>query len=570
MGNWKIREFDKGKEKAFLDAGIKPFVARLLAQRNIDANNVSDFIDSPYGNLSHPHTLHDVENAAKLFCDVALKKGNIAVIGDYDCDGVLSSVMIKQLCTRFGLKCKVFLPSRINHGYGLTTDALETFKEGLSGSVPDLLFIVDCGSNNEKEVQNLREFGIGKIIIIDHHIIDESKKSKSADALISWHLSGTEEMCTCGEIFQFIRGIRWLTKKVEPIEFLTYAAIGTIADVSPLLGDNRIIVKNGLSKDALNHLTSVGFNSLMRTSGLYSDAVTQKDIQFQIAPKINAAGRLLVPDLAYRLLVETDINVSESMAESLVDCNNKRKKLQKKIEKEAIKMIESEPDSYSHGIAISNYKWHIGVAGIVASKLVEKFYKPVLVIGENNGIYKGSGRSLPNINLKQIMDDCKDCFVKYGGHEQAAGLTLKEDCIDKINDAFNKACEKYYTETEMPEEVNYYDIEVKAKALSIKVAKSLVDTLYPYCNQFNPEPVFCLKDAIISKPEMGGSKIWPLLSFNVSRDGVESEMRLKYFTHEFGTEVDGRSADIYFQFPQNLEGNKFGSPAIDVLDIIFP
>jgi len=232
-------------------------------------------------------------------------------------------------------------------------------------------------------------------------------------------------------------------------------------------------------------------------------------------------------------------------------------------------MVEDNIGNYKHGIAVFNYKWHVGVAGIVASKLVEKFYKPVLVMGENNGVYKGSGRSLANINLKQIMDDCKDSFVKYGGHEQAAGLTLKNECLETINATFNEACRKYYKETTLPEEVEYYDIEVKVKALSIEVAKRLVDSMYPYCNQFNPEPVFCLKGATLSKPEMGGSKIWPLLSFNVAKDDVESELRMKFFTHDFGTEVAGRKADIYFRFPQNIEGNKFGSPSIDVLDIIF-
>ena len=566
---WKLRDINEDNEKALKEGGIRPFIARLISQRNIEPEDAKTFIDADYSELSHPHSLNDVEKASKIFCNVALKKGNVALIGDYDCDGVVSSVMIQQLCLRFGMNCKVFLPSRLDHGYGLTTDALEAFRERMADKVPELLFIVDCGSNNENEMKILREMGIKKIIIIDHHIIDESKMSKSADALVNWHLSNTQEMCSCGEIFQFIRGIRWLTKKVDPIEFLAYAALGTIADVSPLGRDNRIIVKHGLGKHSLNSLTSLGFNALLTTSGIYSTSVTQKDIQFQIAPKINAAGRLLYPDLAYKLLVEPDLGTSEKMAESLIECNNKRKQLQKKIEKEAVKMVEDNIDSYKHGIAVCNSKWHVGVAGIVASKLVEKFYKPVLVIGENNGIYKGSGRSYGNINLKKIMDDCQESFVKYGGHEQAAGLTLKNECIETINDTFNQACKKYYKETSIPEEVDYYDVEVNIKALSMKVAKMLYENLYPYCNQYNPEPIFCLKGATLSKPEVGGSKIWPLLSFNSSKDGIESEMRMKYFTHDFGTEVDGRQADIYFRFPQNIEGNKFGPPTIDVIDLVF-
>jgi len=438
--------------------------------------------------------------------------------------------------------------------------------------VPDLLFIIDCGSNNEKEVKELRGLGIKNIIIIDHHIIDPKKMSKSVDAFISWHLpngSNNNEMCTCGEVFQFIRGIRWLTKKVDPVEFLSYAAVGTLGDVSPLVGDNRIIVKNGLTPVAMGRITSVGFNALLRSSNIYSNFVTQEDVSFQIAPKINAAGRLLIPDIAYRLLIESDLSTAELMATSLAECNTKRKALQQRIEKQATKMVEREPDKYRYGIVVSNYKWHIGVAGIVASQLVEKFYKPVLVIGENNGVYKGSGRSLQSINLKAILDDCKHLFEKYGGHSTAAGVTLKRECLDIANEVFNKSCQKHYKETFHPEEVDFYDVELKIKALSLNVAKVLVDSLYPYCSQFNPEPIFKLSDVTLTNPELGGNKLWRILNFNVVKDGIKSEMRLKMFTSEIGTEVEGKKADIYFKFPQQLERNRFGKPTLNALDIVF-
>jgi single-stranded-DNA-specific exonuclease len=409
------------------------------------------------------------------------------------------------------------------------------------------------------------------IIIIDHHPIDLHKISKSADVLINWHNCDFEETCACGEVYHFIRGIRWLTKKVNPIEFLTYASMGILADVSPIIGDNRVIIKNGLKQFALSHVTGAGLNALLRKSRIYTSNVSQEDILFKIAPKINAAGRLAHPDIAFKLLIEQDVSKCEDMAENLTEYNDKRKDIQKKMEDEAVAMVNANKDKFKHGILLYSPNWLTGVVGIVASKMVEKFHVPAILIGQNDGMLKGSGRSLENINLKQIMDDCNEIFEHYGGHPLAAGASLKKEHINDANDKFNEACERYYKIHGYPRSIRYYDYELLPKHITPKATKKLLETMYPYCEHFNPEPVFLLKDVTLVNVGMreDKNKAWRIISFNVEKDGIKSMIKMKMFNNTLGTEIEGLKADIYFSFPQSIERNDFGyDPTINVLDIV--
>jgi len=563
---WKKRNIDTEKENLLLKQGKSKLLSRLLAQRDVDVQDTDKFLSSSYEDISHPHTLKGVEEGVELFINVARKKGNVAVIGDYDCDGIISSVMIKGLCNIFDLSCDVFLPSRFKHGYGLNDKTLEDFKKMIGDKAIDLLIVLDCGTNNENEIHALRDMSISSILIIDHHLVDESTLSKSADVLINWHLGGTGEMCTCGEVFQFIRGIRWRTKKVNPVEFLSYASIGTLADVSALTTDNRIIVKNGLTSCALSHVVLSGLTALISKSKIYGP-LTQEDVLFKICPKINAVGRIKDPMIAYRLLIEHDPTKAELMADALQGYNEDRKKIQKQIEMEAVSLVMNNLEKYKHGIVVYNSDWHIGVTGIVASRLVDTFCKPSLVIGNNEGLFKGSGRSVAEINLKEILDKCSEVFIGYGGHAMAAGVTLKPDYLDKANEIFNKACKEYYEENHYPQEIRYYDSEISAKFVSPKIAQILIDNLYPYCDQNNPQPVFLLSNAKIVDTELREGDNWRLLTFSAVQGSRKTEFKMKMFTDTFGTEIDGTFGDIYFTFPQSLSENSFKTQ-INVLDFI--
>lgn len=564
---WKPRPYDKAKEEELIRNGQSKLLARLLAQRNIEPEDVPAFLSSNYEDLSHPYRLGGIKEAVDIFVDAIQNKRTTALYSDYDSDGVMSAVLIKELCNCFDHPCTIFLPSRREQGYGLNPKSVEDFKTKLQ-TPPDLLFVLDCGTNSEIEIQNLKAWGVKQVVIFDHHIVDPNKMTKSADVLINWHLCDYSETCTGGEVFQFIRGIRWLTKKVNPIEFLPYAAISILADVSPIIGDNRIIVRNGLKEYAMKHLTSSGLICLLRKSGVYSKDISQEDVLFKIAPRINAVGRLEKPDIAFNLLIEQDLSTAELIAQCMSERNDERKKIQKQMTREAILNINANLKNYPNGILVFNPNWNIGVVGLVASRLVEHYFMPAIVAGQNGEIWKGSGRSLEGVNLKAILDSCNGIFDTFGGHEMACGVTLNKDNLSVANQIFNEACGKYYEKHGRPEEIRYYDAMVKPSSLNLHAAKGLLKTLYPYCSQYNPEPIFLMPDVTISDTELFGKEEQKMLAFNVERDGKKSAFPLRSFTDVIGTEINGCKADVYVTLPQTINANPKFRTFLNVVDIV--
>jgi len=478
----------------------------------------------------------------------------------------MSSAMLSELCSGFKLDFSVFLPSRLEHGYGLNKTSIEAFKASLKAP-PDLLIMTDCGSNNYKEIEELKKFGIKNIIIIDHHIVGDAISS-NANALINWRMNKHEEMCSCGQVYQFIRGLRRFTKKVNPIEFLTYAAIGTVGDMSPIVGSNRIIVRHGLQGYSIDHVSADGLNAMMGKSYINTQDLTQEEVAFKIVPQINAAGRISLPNISYDLLIEHDHAKAELMEDQLVEHNTNRKKIQKKIADQAIAMVKKNIQDYKHGIFVCAPNWHIGVVGIIASKLVEEFNRPSIVIGKHKDIWKGSGRSIEGISLKDILDSMpEDSFAAYGGHDGAVGVTVGTNTPSiEINKAFNKACKVKYKEQSFPDDLNYYNAELKIGSVNIDTAKLLMENLYPY-GEDNPAPVFLVKDVVVSEANLREGEGWSLITFAIAKGGETAGLKMKMFNPKFGTEVSGTTCDIYFKFPQNVSKNKFGLPQLEVIDV---
>ena len=564
---WKKKKLDKDKEAKILSSGMHGMLARLLSQRSVDIDNVEPFLNPNYKGLSHPHKLHGIKEASQIFYDTVKHKGSVAVIGDYDCDGIVSSTMLKELCNTFNLPCTVFLPSRLEHGYGLNPKTIAAFSKNMIRP-PNLLIITDCGMNSRDEVESLRELGIDKIIIIDHHSANSDKIATNADSLVTWHLSdGFNEMCACGEVFQFIRGIRWLTKKIDPVEFLTYAAIGTVADVSPVIGDNRIIVKNGLTKYAIDHVRGIGLHALLQQSKLNSSSLTQDDIAFKIAPRINAVGRMYHPDIVHNLLLERDTLMANKIAEHIATYNDERKEVQSNIEKSAHQMVSD--NKLSNGILVINKEWHIGVVGIVASKLVDTYNVPAIVVGYHNGIWKGSGRSSNGVNILEVLNSCPDIFDGYGGHAGAVGVTLSEDSIEDAPRKFDEACQKYF-ENKLGEidSNKYFDAVLKPHAITKDIG-AVIMNLYPFCKSNNPEPVFKVKDVEIVDVDFIEKDTWKLLKFKVVKDNFQVPYGFKTFTPKCSTEIAGRKANVIFTFPQKTEEptNPFFKYELNVIDI---
>ena len=559
-----IRPHDQKIEKSI--SSKKPLLARLLSQRKIE--DVDHFLNPPndaYLCLKNIKLVKNIKDVSDLIIDMGKNGKTAAVSGDYDGDGIVSSYMIKRLCEIMNIECNVFLPSRFEHGYGLNEKTLGAFLGfTIINKVPDVLFILDCGSSSEKEIQELRSHhNINKIVVIDHHSIKEDSFSKSANFIINWRLSNAQEMCTCGLVYLIALDLfnnHMVLTQANLKELLSLAAIGTIADVSPIIDDNRIIVKNGLS--FFKNLSSEGLATLVKFCKLRNITITQQQVGFRLVPRLNAVGRLGSPQEAFDLLVSKDKDEIEDIMQSIEITNQQRQKIQGDILEEAMEMVDEKEMSY--GILLVSPKWNIGVVGIVASKIVDKLHKPTVVIGRDKGVWKGSGRSIEGLSLIKILDQCKDMFVKYGGHEAAAGVSIKKNYLDKSVKMFNNACQKVLTEEKKNcDKKIFYDVVLKMSSVNNETYE-LVKKLYPYCNINNPEPVFKLSDVKMSLVDKKENANWTLSIFKV--DGIN--YKFKTFDKEI-INCDSRKVNVYFKFPQSYEekwGMSLDVVGVEVLD----
>ena len=564
---WKQRKHNIELEKELLK--IHPrLIARLLSQRNIPCTESQEFLQSSYKLISHPFDLEGMEKALQVFKNAALKKAKIITFADFDADGIVSAAMLQELAGVLQLEFKAFLPSRLKTGYGLNTKGVEAFNEFLKATdyKPDLLIVVDCGSNSEEEIKELKKT-IPYIIIIDHHEIESDKQVLSADAFVNWHLNNHDEMCAAGEVFQFVRAVSTITNRVDPIQFLSLAAIGTLADASPIKGINRTIVKNGLTKYALNHVIGEGLPALLEHFKILPDSLSQVDVSFKIAPFINSAGRVSDPDIAYRLLIEPNGLRAKKMAETLDKHSVTRKKIQKGMEKEAKELLDENPDKFKHGILLYKPDWNVGIVGVVANKLIEAYNVPVIVAGQFNKEIKGSARCNGEVDLRSILGHCSQIFETYGGHASDAGVVLKESMIDKANDLFNEACKANKVKHSGTQE-NLYDAELKPSSVSIETATMLLQSLYPYSRDFNPEPVFKLSNVVVQDCNLIEPKGWRILTFKVIRGEEKCPLVFKMFTNDFGTELEGTTIDVYFKFPQSSKKDGYNKYELNIIEVV--
>ena len=551
-------------EEQLKQRGVQPLLARMLSQRKI--GDVETFLNPPQDAYLHLENLSLVKNirgVSDLLADMAKNHKVASVIGDYDADGIVSSYMMKRICEILGVECNVFLPSRFEHGYGLNKETVGAFLYStMLNNIPDVLFVLDCGSSSEKEVQDLKAHrNVNKIVVIDHHLIKEDAFSKSADLVASWCMSESQEMCACGLVYlvaldMFVaHGI--LTQE-NLQELLCLAAIGTIADMMPITKDNRIIVKQGLG--FCDKLSSAGLTRLIQACKKGNKTITQSQVGFNLAPQLNAGGRLSTPQDAFDLLVSKDQEeITDLLA--ILDANNKnRKEIQRCMLEEAFPMIDEKEMKY--GIFLFNPKWNTGVVGIAAQRLAEKFGRPAVVLGRVKGIPKGSGRSIEGISLIKILGMCQEMFAGYGGHDAAAGMSLKKNYLDKSLKMFNDACQKVFTEAglEPGDNKKRYDAVLSPATVNEDTHK-VVGSLYPYCRTNNPEPIFKLANASVSfvdKAVAQDGKKWNRLGFRV--EGVD--YKFSTFDDEVTECVNlcislKKKANVYFKFSQN-DTDKWG------------
>lgn len=434
--NWNIKEQTASlRDELTKELSISPLAAQLLVNRGIkDADAARFFMKPSLLSLYEPLLMKDMEKAVARIKKAAANRERIVIYGDYDVDGICSTALLCLALKKIGTEPEYYIPNRLDEGYGLNRDAIRA----INNKGADLLITVDCGITALEEVTELNNLGID-VIITDHH----TAGAKIPDAFAVLNPMRTDcsypdkSLAGVGVAFKLATAL--LGKDNDFLyEQLDIVCLGTIADVVPIIGENRILVKNGLHQ--LSHTKKPGLAALIDEASIKDRSdISSYHIGYILAPRINATGRLGSADLALKLILTENEDEAKVLAKQLNDENRTRQKLEEKVLKEALTKVENEVDfTYDKVIVLYEETWHKGVIGIVASRLVDRFYRPVFIFAGDGTIAKGSARSIKGFHLFDILKKCAGLLDNFGGHKYAAGVSLKvERLVDlkqKLND----------------------------------------------------------------------------------------------------------------------------------------
>ena len=495
---WLIPETDDAAVEALMDAGYPYLVSTVLASRGVvTPEQAAAHLDRERSLVYSPFLMRDMDKAVARI-DRALAGGEtIAVFGDYDVDGITSTCLLTDYLRSRGAAVLMHIPRRIEEGYGLGCDAIRA----LSESGVTLIVTVDCGITGVDETAYAATLGVD-LVITDHHECKE--QLPAAVAVVDPHRPD------CPYPFKHLAGVGVALKLVLALgegredalfaRYCTLAAIGTIADVMRMEGENRTIVQCGL--ESIDRSDFTGLHALLREAGLTSRPISSIQIGFVLAPRINAAGRMGRAELAAELLLTDDPVRAEKLARELCELNRERQSVEQDIFRRAIEQMEDLPESERSALVLSSEDWHQGVVGIVASRLSEKFSCPSFMIHLSGGSGKGSCRSYGGFNLFNALEACSDLLVSFGGHELAAGFTIEERNIPAFRTRMNQYV-RAHTGEHPPVSMLDVDVDLQHPSLITLEEVEALSLLEPY-GAGNNRPVFCLRGARLESMQSVG------------------------------------------------------------------
>lgn len=485
---WQIYETDETKIQELQDKyKINKLLATILANRNITKQEEIELFLKPTRNDFHdPFQITDMEIAVKRIIEAIEKKEKVTIYGDYDVDGITSITVLKSFLKDVGLEADTYIPDRLNEGYGLNKAAIDSIvKKGCN-----LMITVDCGISGIEEIEYANTLGI-ETIITDHH--ESGNELPNALAVIDNKRKDSKypfrELAGVGVVFKLIQalGIRLGLKEEAYLKYLDIVCIGTISDIVPLVDENRVIAKLGLM--LVKQTQNIGLRAIMNSAG--STKVSSSTISFEVAPRINACGRMGKAEDALKLFLSKNIYEVNELAKKLNDYNRLRQDIEKGIFEEVKQKIESNNLSNNKAIILGGKGWHHGVIGIVSSKITDMYFKPSILLSiEEDGIGKGSGRSIPGFDLHDALMKCSDSIEKFGGHSMAVGITVKEEKINEFIEQF----ERIATEAHIDEIIPIINIDAKIDLNDIN--KEMVESLKqlePF-GEGNKMPIFVFKN----------------------------------------------------------------------------
>lgn len=524
---WKIREVeDDNSLKSLSDSlNISEVLAKLLFIREIKTFSQAKYFFRPsIESLHDPYLMNGMEVAAKRVISALTENQPICIYGDYDVDGTCSTALLYMFLKELGANVDFYIPRRLNEGYGLSKDGIDAIKINNDAK---LLITVDCGITAIEETAYANDLGMD-VIICDHH----QPKDELPNALAV--LDPLKPNCDypfnylsgAGVAFKLAQGIaEKIGRREMPLKYLDLVALAGAADIVPLMDENRILVREGL--DIVNSNPRPGIQALIESSGLQPGNLNSGQVVFTIAPRINAVGRLGDAKRAVELLITKSIDEARTMAKVLETENYERRKIDVGTFDNALKLVESSIDLENDlAIVLHQEEWHPGVIGIVASRLVEKYYRPTIMLTTIDGIAKGSARSINNFNIYEALQKCEHLLIHFGGHQAAAGLAVELDKVQDFKDKFNQIVKESITGSDLFPEI-IIDSKIKLSEITPKFLR-ILDQFAPFGPE-NMRPVFLTEGVELSNSprlvgnnhliacfkQNGNDKIFDSIGFNM-------------------------------------------------------
>jgi len=526
MKKWKIKNPDITKQGFLSDSlGISGIMAQLLVNRGISGiDQARTFLSGDVSELYNPFLMEGMHEAVHRLKKAIDKKEKILIHGDYDVDGITSIAVMVFTLRGLGLEPLYYIPDRLTEGYGLSSGGVEeAIKTGAR-----LVLTVDCGISSRKEVETLNSHNID-VIITDHHEVP--------DVLPPAYAIINPLQKDCAYPDKNLSGVSVAFKLCEALcseynvknawRYIDLVSMGTVSDVAPLIGENRILVKEGL-KLLKNGGANRGLKALIEASGIKNREPGSFEIGFILGPRINAAGRLGSAREAVELLLADDDDKARHLAVKLNKSNRERQKIEGMTLKEALSKVDREINFKEHKIIVLHKEeWHTGVIGIVASRVSDRYYRPCILISTKDGIGRGSGRSIENFHLFDALSGCGDFLKEYGGHKYACGLTILEENLSKFTKSINEIANTVLTPEDLVPCLDI-DMEIPLGSMDENVVEG-INGLQPF-GESNPEPVFCSSNLKLARPAViikgehvklwvsDGNKTLEAIGFGLARD----------------------------------------------------
>ena len=552
---WTLRPFDQESAgKLSRELNIPPLMGKLLAQRGIlNPGEARKFLDAPLAGLHDPFLMKGMEEAVSHLMERVRNRRPIGVYGDYDVDGISATALMCRFFSQVGVRVPYYIPNRLDEGYGLHRKGLEKLKE--AGC--DTVVTVDCGISAHAAARDAEQMGV-RLIITDHHRPPD--ELPPARAILNPRQMGCEYpfrgLSGVGVAFKLITALRRRLHEggfEAPLpnlkQHLDLVALGTVADVVPLRDENHIFVRHGLEILSPPEVAEGGFETLDRrkagiralqaAANLKAQTLNVGHVSFTLAPRLNAAGRVGEASFGVELLTADDEGQARSRAEVLEEWNRQRQNLQQQAWEEAVAIMESSgAEARDEAIVLASDKWHPGVVGIVAAKLVEEYHQPSALIHVKDGVGKGSVRSAMGLHVYEALECCTDLLIQFGGHKGAAGLKVSEEKIDDFRERFQEVIREM-KKSGADERDLILDARVDFSEMDVPLLEQL-EGMAPFGEE-NPRPVFCA-----SRVEVAGS---PGV---VGREGEHLKLNLRQFRDE--REAIGFGMGALLKEPERLKG----------------